>query len=231
MYCGGGWIFCGLWDGSIKAFSQDNVNTELRGHAKRVQAIIQHQGIIISGGADREVRLWQMDPNTKVFNCSHTLTDSMPGAINALYVLGDNLWVGGMSGIAMCSLSTLKVTKLLPPVKQVTSFLEFQGHVVAGYGDGTLRVFDAEGTMKSEMPALGAGTITSIAGLDSGPRLLCGHAHGQVSTIILPDFAFKLQFQAMLETSVESVMCPGQDGLFLLGSKNGNLQLWQRMGP
>lgn len=229
MYCAGGWIFCGLWSGTVKAFSQDGVNTDLRGHTKRVTAITQHQGILITGSAGRDVRLWVMDPNTKVFNCTHTLTESMPGSINCLHILGGNLWAGGMSGIAVIDLVSLKVTKLLPPTRSVTSFLEFQGHVVAAYGDGSLRVFDAEGSMKSEMPSLAGGSIQAIGGLESGPRLLCGHGHGQVSTITLPDFNFKTQFQAMLDTSIDSLMCAGQDGLFLLGCKKGNLQLWQRM--
>jgi len=230
MYCAAGWIFCGLWDGCVKAFSQEGGDYLLRGHTKRVTAIIQHQGVLISGSVDKEVRLWQMDPGTKAFNCTHTLSESMPGPINCLHVLGDNLWVGGMSGIAMCSLTSLKVTKLLPPTKSVASFLEFQGHVIAAYMDGGLRIFDAEGAQKSEINTLPAGPILRIAGLESGPRVVCGHSHGQVSTITLPGFEFKCQFQAYMDTSIESVMCAGHDGIFLLGSKHGSLQLWQRMG-
>jgi hypothetical protein len=49
MYCAGGWIFCGLFDGTVKAFSQDGANSVLRGHAKRVTSIIQHQGVLITG--------------------------------------------------------------------------------------------------------------------------------------------------------------------------------------
>lgn len=227
MLCASGWIFCGFWNGEVKAFSQDGANSVLRGHTKRVTDIKQHQGVLITGSADREVRLWQMDPASKVFNCTHTIGD-MPGAINCLHVLGDNIWVGGMSGIAMCNLTSLKVTKLLPPAKTVTSFLEFQGHIVAAYADGGLRVFDGEGNMKSEMQNLQGGPITRIAGLESGPRLICGHSHGQVSTITLPDFAFKVQFQAYLDTSIDAVMTAGHDGIFLLGSKTGSLQMWQR---
>jgi WD40 repeat protein len=230
MCCIGGWIFCGLWDGSVKAFSQDGTNAQLRGHTKRVTAIIQHQGILITGSADRDVRLWTMDPGTKAFTCTHTLNDSMPGAISCLYVLGENLWIGGMSGIAMCNLASLKVTKLLPPVKSVARFLEFQGHVIAAYVDGTIRVFDGDGNQKSELQALAAGPIVSIGGLEAGPRFLCGHSHGQVSNIVLPDFVFKTQFQAFQNTSVESLFCAGHDGIFLFGSKSGSLQLWQKIG-
>jgi len=231
MYCAGGWIFCGLWDGTVKAFSQEGANSVLRGHTKRVTAITQHQGVLITGSADRDVRLWQMDPGSKAFNCTHTLNESIPGAVNCLCVLGDNIWIGGMNGLALCSLTALKVTKLLPPTKSVTSFLEFQGHVIAAYQDGSLRIFDAEGTMKSEMPILAAGPVVRIAGLESGPRLLCGHSHGQVSIVNLPDFTFKTQFQAYADTSIESVMCAGHDGIFLVGSKTGSLQLWQRYVP
>jgi len=231
MYCMSGWIFCGLWNGTIKAFSQEGGNFVMTGHTKRVTAIKEHSGVLITGGADREVRLWQPDQGTKTFKCTHTISESMPGSIHCLHVLGGNLWIGGMSGIAMCNLTDLKVTKLLPPVKPVNSFLEFQGHVIAAYGDASLRIFDAEGTMKSEMQNIAAGPIQRIAGLDRGPRVLCGHSYGQVTTIVLPDFIFKTQFQAFLDTSIESVLCPGDQGLFLLGSKTGSLQLWQRVQP
>lgn len=232
MLCSGGWIFCGLWDGSIKAFSLEGANATLIGHTKRCTAILQHSGVLISGSADRDVRLWQMDPATKAFSCSHTLNESMPGAINTLLVLGENLWIGGASGIAMCNLTSLKVTKILPPVKSCVSFLEFQGHVIAAYGDGCLRIFDVEGTMKSELASMPAGPILRIAGLESGPRVICGHSYGQVTSVLLqPQFEPKAQFQAFVDTSIESVMATGHDGLFLLGSKKGSLQLWQRFVP
>ena len=32
-----------------------------------------------SGSYDGEVRLWQMDPATKQFKCTHTLEESLPG--------------------------------------------------------------------------------------------------------------------------------------------------------
>merc|ERR1712129_154534 len=47
------------------------------------------------------------------------------------------------------------------------------------------------------MKPLGAGPLVSIAGLESGPRVLCGHANGKVSTLTLPDFTFKFDFQAL----------------------------------
>lgn len=226
----GGWLFCGLWDGKVRAFSQDGTEATLSGHNRRVTALLIHQGVLVSGSADREVRLWQMDQASKVFTCSHTIADSMPGAISRLHVLGDHLFVGGVSGLAMCNLTSLKVTKLLPPTRAVADFLEFQGHLIVAYSDGGLRIFDAEGTLKSEMKPLEAGPILSLAGLESGPRVLCGHSRGQVSTILLPSFEYKTHFQALAGHRVESIFCAGHDGIFLLGSQDGTLQLWQRIG-
>lgn len=225
-----GWLFCGLWDGSVRAYAQDGTNVTLKGHTRRVTALIVHQNVLISGSADREVRLWQMNPSTKSFSCTHTISDSMPGAIHRLHVLGGHLFIGGMSGLAMLNLASLTVTKILPPTKSVADFLEFQGHLVVAYSDGGLRIFDAEGTLKTDRQPLAAGPILALGGLESGPRVLVGHARGQVSTIMLPSFEFKTQFQALEENRVESIRCAGHDGIFLLGSQNGTLQLWQRFG-
>mmetsp|Transcript_80200 Transcript_80200/g.243365 ORF Transcript_80200/g.243365 Transcript_80200/m.243365 type:complete len:251 (-) Transcript_80200:3-755(-) len=178
----GGWLFCGLWDGSIRAYSQDGVDSTLRGHTRRVTALLVHQNVLISGAADREARLWQMDPATKVFNCTHTISESMPGSINRLHVLGQHLFVGGVSGLAMCNLASLTVTKILPPTKSVADFLEFQGHLIVAYSDGGIRIFDEEGTLKTDLKPLAAGPILSIGGLESGPRVLVGHAKGQAGS-------------------------------------------------
>jgi len=225
-----GWLLCGMWDGSIIAYSQDGSNHTLQGHSRKVTALLVHAGVLISGSADKDVRLWQTTPGSNAFSCTHTISESMPGPINRLYVLGEHLFVGGVSGLAMCNLQNLTVTKILPPTKPVADFLEFQGHIIVAYTDGSLRVFDPEGTFKSGVKPLPAGPIVSLGGLDSGPRVLVGHAKGQVSTITLPNFEFKTQFQALLGSRVEAIRCVGHDGLFLLGFSNGTLQLWQRVG-
>jgi WD40 repeat protein len=224
------WLFCGLFDGSVRAFHQDGTEATLMGHTRRVTTIIAHQNVLITGSVDREVRLWQMDPASKKFSCTHTLTESMPGSIMKLHVLGEYLFVGGINGVAMVHLVKLEVTKLLPPTKPVADFLEFQGHLIVAYQEGALRVFDPAGECKSETKPLAAGPILSLAGLESGPRVLVGHTKGQVSIINLPGFDFKTQFQAIENTRVSRVMCAGHDGIFMLGFDDGTLQLWQRIG-
>merc|ERR1711920_1148392 len=164
-----------------------------------------------------------MDQNNKAFNCTHTLTDSMPGPISKLKVLNGSLFVGGMNGIAVVNLANLSVTKLLPPTKAVCDMLEFQGHLIVAYSDGCLRIFDVDGNVKSETKPMAAGPLVSIAGLESGPRLLCGHSHGQVSTIELPSFTYRLHFQALDGHKVESILCAGHDGIFGGGSAHRSL--------
>lgn len=224
-----GWIFIGLHDGRIRAFFQDGQSTTLKGHDRRVTALVMHQDVLISGSSHSEVRLWQKD-QLNSFKCTHTITESIPGAVVKLHVLGDHLFVGGVSGVAMCNLGSLKVTKLLPPTKHVTAFLEYQGHLIIAYLDGALHIFDADGNSKSELKPLKAGPILCLAGLESGPRVLVGHARGQISTITLPEFEFKTQFQAIEGTKVVCMLCAGHDGIFLIGYQNGTLHLWQRTG-
>lgn len=225
----GGWLFCGLWDGQVQAFAQDGSEAILKGHSKRVTTLAVHQGVLMSGSADKEVRLWQMDPVAKTFNCTHTIEESLPGPISKIHVLGGHLFVGGLYGLAMLDLATLKVSKLLPPTKAVADLLEFQGHIIAAYSEGIIKIFDAEGTLKSETRQLEAGPILRLAGLESGPRVLCGHQRGQVSTITLPSFEFKTAFQALPGQKADSLLCAGHDGIFLIGSQDGSLQLWQRV--
>jgi len=224
-----GWIFCGLWDGSIRAFSEDHTDITLTGHTGRVSAMLIHENVLISGSADQEVRLWQFDAPSKNFHCTHTIKDT-PGAVHKLMVMGPNLIIGGSNGVAICGLQSLTVSKILPPVKFVADFLEFQGHLIVAYSDGTLRVFDAEGTLKAELKPTPAGSIIAIAGLESGPRVVCTHSKGKVSTVVLPSFEHKLHYQAFEGGRVESIMC-APDGIFLLGNSSGALQLWQRMPP
>ncbi|CAE7722211.1 ZFWD3, partial [Symbiodinium pilosum] len=49
-----------------------------------------------------------------------------------------------------------------------------------------------------------------------------------VSLVTLPSFEFKAEFQA-LQGKVDSLLCAGHDGIFLIGSQDGSLQLWQRV--
>jgi len=227
----GEWIFCGLSEGTIQGYSKSGQQTTLKAHTKRVTSLLVHHSVLISGGHDCFVRLWQADAGPQAFVNTHNLSADIPGAVNCLRVLGDKLWIGGMSGLAVMDLVQLRVVSQLPPKKCVVSFLEFQGHMITVYADGSTAIYDGMGNQTHSQTPLAPGPVLCIAGLDSGPRVLLGHSKGQVSSIELPSFKMKLYWQAVDRCKVESICAVGQDGIFLIGSQNGNLQLWQRLDP
>lgn len=230
-YCllsAGDWLICGLGDGNLRAYHKTGQDVTLSGHTKRVLCLLTHQHVLLSAGMDGTVRCWQMNEQAQTFVCTHTISEGVSGNVTCMAVLNDHLWVGGTSGIALVELASLMVTHQVPPKKFVAGFLQFDGHMIAAYSDGALSIFDAAGNQKHTQPPLAAGPVMCVAGLESGPRVLVGHAKGQVSSITLPMFKLKTYWQTFERCKARSVCCAGQDGMFLLGSENGGLQLWQR---
>ncbi|CAJ1427157.1 unnamed protein product [Effrenium voratum] len=226
----GDWLFCGLGDGNIKGFMKNGQEAVLRGHAKRVSSLITHQHVLLSGASDGSVRCWQLNAHTSTFECTHSISEGISGSVTSLAVLGEGLWVGGTSGVALVELASLRVVKQLEPRKYVSGLLQFEGHMIVVYADGSICIFDALGEQKHKQPALPAGPVLCIAGLESGPRVLCGHAKGQVSSITLPNFVLKKHWQALERAKVQTLCCAGHDGIYVLGAENGTIQLWQRDG-
>jgi len=224
----GEWIFCGLGDGTIKGFSKSGGQALLKAHTKRVGCLKVHEHVLISGSSDGSVRCWQADPTTGNFACTNTITDGISSGVSCLSVLAGHLWVGGTSGVAVVELASLRVVSQIQPKKFVAGFQEFQGHMIVAYVDGQVCIFDSGGVQKHSQPSMACGPILSLAGLESGPRLLCGHSKGQVSSIVLPMFTLKTCFQAFERAKVQSLCCAGQDGIFILGAENGSIQVWQR---
>jgi len=222
----GEWLFCGLGAGTIRGYAKSGKEADLRGHTKRVSALVVHQGVLVSGSSDMTVRVWQAgEPGP--FTCTHKIDEGVPGACTALCPLGTNLWVGGTSGVALLELASLRITQQIMPKKTVAGFLEFQGHVIVAYSEGSLCIFDPAGTQKHSQAPTPAGPLLCLAGLSSGPRVLLGHARGQVSSITLPMFHLKKYWQAFERHKVQTICCT-PEGIFLLGCENGDLQLWQR---
>lgn len=229
----GEWLFCGLGDGRIRGFSKSGQDMTLSdpSSSKRVSCLLQHQHVLISAGADATVRCWTMPAGASTFSCTASLSEGILGAVQCMCVLSECLWVGGTSGVSIVELASLRVAKQLQPRKFVSGFLLYEGHMVVSYADGTVCIFDPAGNQKLCQPPMPAGPVLCMAGLDSGPRVLCGHSKGQVSSITLPMFQLKHYWQALERCKVQSLCCAGHDGIFLLGAENGSLQLWQRSAP
>jgi len=224
----GEWLLCGLADGAIRAYSKSGREATLAGHTKRVNCLLLHESVLLSGAGDGFVRCWQMNPQSQTFECTHSITEGISNGVTCMSVLNEHLWVGGTSGVSLVELASLKVTLQLAPKKFVAGLLQFQGHMIVAYADGSVRIFDAAGGEKLAQPPLKAGPVLSVVGLERGPRVLCGHAKGQVSSITLPMFQFKTCWQALERCKVQSLCCAGHDGIFIVGGENGSLQLWQR---
>jgi len=231
MVMAGEWIFCGLGDGTIKGFSKAGQQAILKAHTKRAQCLKVHQHVLLSGGSDGTVRCWQADPSGANFACTNTISEGLSSGITCLAVLGEHLWVGGTSGVSVVELASLRVVSQIQPKKFVAGFQEFQGHMIVAYADGQVCIFDAGGGKKLEQPPMAVGPILSVAGLENGPRFLCGHSKGQVSSIVLPAFQLRTCWQALERAKIQSICCAaGQDGIFMLGGENGTLHIWQRDG-
>lgn len=232
MVMAGEWIFCGLGDGTIKGFSKTGQQAVLKAHTKRAACLKVHAHVLLSGSSDGTVRLWQADPaNPANFACTNTISEGISSGVGCMAVLGEHLWVGGTSGVAVVELSSLRVVSQIQPKKFVAGFQEFQGHMIVAYADGQVCIFDAGGVKKHDQPPMDVGPILSVTGLENGPRLLCGHAKGQVSSIVLPAFQLRKSWQAFERAKVQSLTAaPGPDGIFIIGAENGNLQIWQRDG-
>lgn len=226
----GEWLFCGLGDGTIKGFMKSGQDTVMKGHTKRVGALLQHQHVLLSGSADGTVGCWQMDAATQKFSRTHSISEGISGSVTAMSILNEKLWVGGTSGVAVVDLTSLSVVGQLEPKKSVAGMIQFEGHMIVVYSDGSACIFDANGIHKMTQQPLPAGPVLCVAGLESGPRVLCGHAKGQVSSITLPMFQLKIHWHVLERCKVQVVACAGHDGIYVLGSENGNLQLWQRDG-
>lgn len=225
----GEWLFCGLGTGEIRGFSKAGAQAKMEGHKKKVTCLLMHQHVLLSGSSDGTVRCWQMDPQTQSFACTHSITDGLTGAVSCMSVLNDRLWVGGTSGVALVDLSTLRAGVVLPPIKFVAGMLQFTGHMIVIYQEGSVIIFNGSGEKTHQQPPLAAGPATCLAGLDSGPRILCGHAKGQVSSITLPMFQLKHCWQSFARCKVSSMCSAGHDGIFVLGAENGTIQIWQRI--
>jgi len=231
MCFAGEWLFCGLGNGDIRAYAKTGKQAALFGHSKRVSSLLIHLHVLLSGSRDGSIRCWQMNPASETFDCTHTITEGIPGSVECMLVLGEHLWVGGTSGVAIIELASLRVINQLQPKKFVASLIPFEGHCIAAYQDGSMLIFAPNGAQKHAQPPLPAGPVHCLCGLDSGPRLLCGHAKGQVSSVVLPMFHLKRDWQALPKCKVQSLCSAGHDGIFIVGAENGNLQLWQRQEP
>jgi len=227
------WLFCGLWSGDILAFCKDPVtNDKLLGHRKSVNSITVHSSVVVSGSYDGTVRLWTMNPSTGRFQSHGSAIQNPTGPVNAVRVLNDGLWVGGHNGITCFDLASLQPRGTIPSSVQVTALLEFQGHMIASYRSGEVRIYDAGGSEAFYHPSVGEHTSNTAVELmmhplENKPMLLCGQVLGYVTAYDLPEFRPRGSFVCKQGSDVKAILDVKADGMFLTGGLHGDLTVWQ----
>ncbi|CAE8640564.1 unnamed protein product, partial [Polarella glacialis] len=103
----GDWIFCGLADGRIRAFSKSGGEMTMAKHAQGVSAMIVHMDVLITGSAEGIVRCWTKDEQTGAFANTHSVKDLITSQVRCLTVMGDQLWIGGQKGVTVVDLASL----------------------------------------------------------------------------------------------------------------------------
>jgi len=221
------WLFCGLSTGPIRAFCESGKDVTLSGHSQGVSAMVVHQGVLLSGSAEGTVRGWQWTEQAGSFVNSHTVDNLIPSQVRSLAVMNDQLWVGGATGVTVVELATLGRAVQLQPDRKVAALLEFQSHMIATFSDGSVCIYDGNGGTTHSQPALKAGSVIAVTGLECGPRVLFGHGRGEISSIELPSFALKCSWKGVLR-KIRSLCSARHDGLFIMGAEDGSLHVWQR---
>jgi len=108
--------------------------------------------------------------------------------------------------------------------------------MIVAYVDGAITIFNNNLDVRHRQDTLRAGPILCMVGLESGPRVLCGHAEGDISSIGLPGFELRCSWRVS-KYDVKQRACKVRclcsahfDGVFIVGTEDGSLQVWQRDG-
>lgn len=226
LACYGQWLVCGLSDGHIRVFTATGGDSSTPAHNGGVSSLLWHKDVLVSGGANGRVRFWKRDEQHATINKEFEIMEQMPGQVRCLDVHGEALWVGGSAGITIVELATLARFKKAGPKSKVNAFLSYQGHMIAAYGDGTVRVFNALSEVTHTQEPI-AGDIMCMVGIEEGPRVLLAHTSGALTSIELPSFAVRCTWKTS-DLLFRCLFSAGHNGIALFGSTIGDLQIWQR---
>lgn len=202
------------------------------GHRRSVASITVHTSVMVSGSNDGTVRLWTPNPQVGRWQMHGQAINNPSGAVNAVKVLGDALWVGGQTGITCVDLGTLQPRGTVQSVEPVTGLLEFQGHMIASYRNGDVKIFGSSGSEVFASPAKGEHQSNTAVELmmhpiDNKPMLLCGQQFGYVTAYDLPDFRPRGSFVGKNGSDVKSIIDLKAQGMFAVGGMHGDVTLWQ----
>lgn len=91
-----GKVITGVSDGSVLVWGGKSVTKSAKGHQGPVNALCVHENILLTGGNDAIINLWELDSLSKIttIDCSPLLTGSVCQKIRALDVMDNRILVG-----------------------------------------------------------------------------------------------------------------------------------------
>ncbi|AFZ80361.1 hypothetical protein BEWA_032140 [Theileria equi strain WA] len=193
LVCIEDFLFSGLKTGHICVHHLPSGNsTMLDGHKHPVKSITVIDGIVLSVCESGKINLWTFDNSTGAFNCVNSLLTET--RVNCLLEVKQDaartLWAGG-STINIIELGSLSIAKTiqLPHGAIVRCFKLYGNHVIAGFTDGSVRIYNHLGDEVFATEGQRA-AITALEGMEAagGDSLLIGYKSGLLMAVQLPSF-------------------------------------------
>merc|ERR1740121_2302326 len=227
------WLFVGLWSGDIQAYCREPVvQDRLAGHRRSVSCLLIHSGVLVSGSNDGTVRLWTLNTQTGRYQNHGQPLNNPTGAITAICMLNESLWVAAQNGVTCFDLASLQPKGSIPSTHQVTGLLDCQGFVLATMRNGDLKVYDAAGTETFCLPSRGEHTSNTAVEImmhpvANKPILLCGQQFGYITAYDLPDFKPRGSFVCKNNSDVKAILDVKFGGMFMTAGTHGDIIVWQ----
>jgi len=227
------WLFCGLFNGDIRAFRQEPAaETRLTGHREPVTCMLVHESVLVSGSHDGSVRAWQYDTAGNSFQCVATIASPLGQVFKILVHPSGNLWVGSQRGITCVNLQSLQPVGNVESPSRVVAMLLYQSSIIVAFANGTIKVYDATGNEQFSHGPLGEHTTNTSVAMMRIPNkgkdvLLCGQELGYVTAYDIPDFKPRGSFSTGYDGEVMTILDLGADGLFVTCGFSGDVVIWR----
>mmetsp|Transcript_102724 Transcript_102724/g.257556 ORF Transcript_102724/g.257556 Transcript_102724/m.257556 type:complete len:408 (-) Transcript_102724:31-1254(-) len=231
------WLFCGLWNGDIQAFCKDPVvEDRLVGHRRSVASIVVHSSVVVSGSNDGTVRLWTRPSPQARWQAHGQPINNPSGAVAAVRIIGDGLWVGAQNGITCFDLNSLQPRGTIPANFPVTGLVECQGYMLATFRNGDIKIYDGAGNQTFHLPSRGEHTSNvsvecMMHPIANKPMILCGQQYGYVTAYDLPDFRPRGSFVCRNNSDVKAILDVKVGGMFMTAGAHGDIMVWQWGAP
>mmetsp|Transcript_12531 Transcript_12531/g.25482 ORF Transcript_12531/g.25482 Transcript_12531/m.25482 type:complete len:434 (-) Transcript_12531:120-1421(-) len=227
------WLFCGLFDGQIRAYRQEPfAECTLVGHGEAVTSMLIHESVLLSGSHDGTVRAWQYDAASGTFRCAATVQSPL-GQVFKIHVQApSSLWVGAQRGISCVSLQTMQPVGNIESPARVVGIVPYQSSIIVAFANGVIKAYDAAGNEQFNHGPLGEHTTNTSIGMMNIPRLnkdilLCGQEFGYVTVYDMPDFRPRGSFTTGYDGEVMAIVDMMADGIFITCGLSGDVVVWR----